>query len=53
MILDDIYEFNKTLNEYEYKIRDIIKVKESDFNKYYRVLTPGEFEKYHGGVCWD
>lgn len=53
---DDIVAFNKMLNEYEYIIPNkgniITRVTLESWNKYY-LLTPSEFEKYHGGVCWD
>ena len=56
-ILKEIFEFNKTLNSYEYIIPNngniITHIKNDDFMKYYKVLSPAEFEKYHGGVCWD
>lgn len=53
---DDIVAFNKMLNEYEYIIPNkgniITRVTLESWNKYY-LLTPSEFEKYHGGICWD
>ena len=56
MILEDIFLFNHRLNDYEYIIPNngniITQIKEHDFYKY-KYLTPLEFEKYHGGVCWD
>lgn len=26
---------------------------DSELQKYYRLMSPREFEKYHGGICWD
>lgn len=53
---DDIVAFNNMLNEYEYIIPNkgniITRVTLESWNKYY-LLTPSEFEKYHGGICWD
>ena len=55
-ILNDIIEFNKELNNYEYIIPNngntIMQIKAVDF-KYYKLLSPTEFKKYHGGICWD
>ena len=51
----EIIDFNTKLNNYEYIIPSSGKltVTSEDFMKYYKVLTPKEFETYKGGVCWD
>lgn len=55
--LADIIEFNKATNNMEYIVPNngsiITQVSEEDYYKYYRLLSPEEFEKYNGGVCWD
>lgn len=55
--LEDIIKFNQTLNCYEYIIPNngnpIVEIKKEDFYNYYKMLTPQEFYKYKGGVCWD
>lgn len=55
-MLSKIFQFNKKLNQYRYIIPnngDIIShIKNTDYDEY-KMLTPTEFEKYHGGVCWD
>lgn len=54
----NISKFNYEMNYMSYQLRnkyyqlDRIRGK-SDFDKYYRLLTPQEFIKYGGGVCWD
>lgn len=55
--LDDIIRFNAQMNVMEYIIPNdgniIYKVTSDDFINRYRVLTPNEFKKWNGGVCWD
>ena len=55
--MGDIIEFNKNTNKMEYIItkngRHIIDIKASDFLNHYVSLTPNEFVKHGGGVCWD
>jgi hypothetical protein len=55
--LEEIIRFNQELNMYEYIIPNngnpIIEIKREDFDNYYRMLSPQEFNKYKGGVCWD
>lgn len=54
---DDIVAFNLMLNNYEYIVPnsgDIIsEVSDDAFTDNFRLLSPTEFEKYKGGVCWD
>lgn len=54
--LNDILYLNKMLNQYEYIIPNngniITQVSEDSFNKY-KLLSPDEFKKYKGGICWD
>ena len=54
---DDIVAFNQMLNNYEYIVPnggDIIsEVSDDAFTDNFRLLSPTEFEKYKGGVCWD
>lgn len=54
-IFQEIVAFNNELNNFEYIIPATgkLNVSEDDFMKYYKMLTPKEFEKYGGGVCWD
>ena len=56
-IFDKILKLNDRLNDYEYMIPNngnpITHIKNDDFIKYYVLLSPNEFEKYKGGVCWD
>ena len=57
MDLNDVVNFNYKTNKMEYIItkngRHIIDIKASDFLNHYVSLTPNEFVKYGGGVCWD
>ena len=55
--LDKIKEFNKELCTYEYIIvqpdgKIVNKIKKSDY-KNYKILSPSQFKKYKGGICWD
>lgn len=55
--LELLKSFNRELALYEYivvmKNKTIIdEVKKVSFNKY-QSLSPQEFVKYHGGICWD
>ena len=56
-VFDKILKLNDRLNDYEYIIPNngnpITHIKNDDFIKYYVLLSPNEFEKYKGGVCWD
>ena len=56
-IFDKILRLNDRLNNYEYMVPNngnpITHIKNDDFIKYYVLLSPNEFEKYKGGVCWD
>ena len=56
-IFDKILKLNDRLNDYEYMVPNngnpITHIKNDDFVKYYILLSPNEFEKYKGGVCWD
>ena len=56
-VFDKILKLNDRLNDYEYMIPNngnpITHIKSDDFIKYYVLLSPNEFEKYKGGVCWD
>lgn len=53
---NDILDLNKMLNQYEYIIPNngdiITQISEDSFNKY-KLLSPDEFKKYKGGICWD
>lgn len=55
--LVDIIEFNKATNNMEYIVPNggniITEISEDDYYKFYKLLSPEEFEKYNGGVCWD
>lgn len=55
--LMDIVAFNKATNNMEYILPNggniITRISEEDYYKYYRLLSPEDFEKYNGGVCWD
>lgn len=57
--LQKILELNKKLNTYEYGLsRHGEKIKKQnttgeDYDKYYRVASPAQFETQCGGVCWD
>lgn len=54
--LKDIIKVNHKLNYFEYIIvvngRVITQIKREDFD-HYRTMSPREFKKYHGGICWD
>ena len=56
-VFDKILKLNDRLNDYEYMIPNnsnpITHIKNDDFIKYYVLLSPNEFEKYKGGICWD
>lgn len=56
-VFDKILKLNDRLNDYEYMVPNngnpITHIKNDDFIKYYVLLSPNEFEKYKGGVCWD
>lgn len=56
-IFDKILKLNDRLNAYEYMVPNngnpITHIKNDDFIKYYVLLSPNEFEKYKGGICWD
>ena len=56
-VLNNIIQFNKELNNYEYIIPNngdiITKISSEDFIYNYKLLSPNEFKKYHGGICWD
>ena len=56
-VFDKILKLNDRLNEYEYMVPNngnpITHIKNDDFIKYYVLLSPNEFEKYKGGICWD
>ena len=52
--LQEIIKFNNLLNKFDYIIpasntSDV----SSKTYEYYKMLKPEEFEKYHGGICWD
>jgi len=55
--LQKIITFNIKLSNMEYIIPNngniITEIKANDFVNYYKMLTPKEFYKYNGGVCWD
>lgn len=56
-VFDKILKLNDRLNDYEYMVPNngnpITHIKNDDFVKYYILLSPNEFEKYKGGICWD
>lgn len=51
-----IKKVNQLLNRYEYMIvkdgEPIRQIKRADFDGY-TLLTPQEFKRYKGGICWD
>lgn len=55
--LGEVLKLNKKLNKFGYgyikgnKLTD--GVDPEDFSKRYRTISPSDFEKYRGGVCWD
>lgn len=53
-LFNEILEFNDKCNNMEYIIPSTgkLNVEEDDYNQYY-VLSPNEFDKYNGGICWD
>ena len=56
-ILEKIKAFNKELCTYEYVIvqpdgKKVENIKKESF-KNYKILSPSEFKKYKGGICWD
>lgn len=55
--MDYIISLQKQLQEYKYgvlKNGQIQGMKSAqEWDKYYRYLSPKEFERYHGGACWD
>jgi len=57
--LDDIMKFHSKCNKMKYLLvkngRPIYddQISGSDYFNYYKGLSPQEFEKYGGGVCWD
>jgi len=55
--LEDIIDFNKKTNLMEYIVPNngdiIYQISAEDYFNKYKCLTPSEFEKYNGGVCWD
>ena len=57
-LLNEIIAFNQKLNGMEYIIctddgKVITEVSSDDFANHYRLLSPSEFEKRNGGICWD
>lgn len=56
-VLNEILIFNEKLNHMEYILPNrgnvITRIKHDDYEKRYYGLSPSEFEKYNGGVCWD
>ena len=57
-LLDEIIAFNEDLNQFkyglEYKGRIIQgEVDPEDYDKFYHMASPKEFEEQGGGVCWD
>lgn len=49
-------ELNKRLNSYGYGVPvngQLVELDGPEFANTYRTMTPSEFEKYKGGVCWD
>lgn len=57
--LRKILEFNKKLNTYEYGLsRHGEKIKKQntsgeDYDNFYHVASPAQFERQGGGICWD
>lgn len=55
--INRIKEFNKELKAYDYGIPDkngkINNMAPKEFFKNYRLMSPMEFQKNKGGVCWD
>ena len=58
-VLNRIIEFNRALNGYQYGLsrhgEQIMKQNTTgeDYDMYYRVASPKQFEKQNGGICWD
>lgn len=56
-ILPAIIDLNKRLNTFGYGLYVNGKYRphstSEDYDKYYRVTSPQEFEKQRGGICWD
>jgi hypothetical protein len=56
--LSAILKFNQYMLDKEYVVNSgngkvIDQESPEDFCKYYRLMSPKEFEKFGGGVCWD
>lgn len=57
--LQKIIDFNDLLNTFDYGLIDNKKHKlitdfpDNKFINLYRTISPKDFEKYKGGVCWD
>ena len=55
--LNNIIDFNAQTNVMEYIVPNngniIYNVTDESFVNYYKLLTPAEFKKWNGGVCWD
>ena len=59
--LEAILEFNKKMNQFHYGLARNGKVPPDktvnttveDYNKYWKMASPEQFEKQNGGICWD
>jgi len=52
-LFEKIKSLNERLNNYDYGIPNQLSDSDEYFEKYYKLLSPEEFEKYKCGVCWD
>lgn len=51
-VLEKIKKFNKELATYEYIVVQSDGTHSESF-KNYKILSPSDFNKHHGGICWD
>ena len=55
--LEYIVSLQRQLQDYKYGVVKNGRLQgmksAEEWNKYYRYMSPKEFERYHGGGCWD
>ena len=56
--IEFLVQLNRTLNDFNYGVPDkkrekLIEPDDETFYQLYRYMSPREFLKYKGGVCWD
>lgn len=55
--LEYIVSLQRQLQDYKYGVVKNGRLQgmksAEEWNKYYRYMSPKEFERYHGGACWD